>query len=122
MMFVRNDATFQLLISAIVFRLITQKYYITFFSFFQQFILAFRTQIAVISREKTDLKLVWTYGIQLWRTTNISNTETLERFQYKTLRSNTNTSNKNTANIPSCPWHKNSEADYTLKQKVSRTA
>jgi hypothetical protein len=34
---------------------------------------------------KAILKLMWTYGIQLWGTTN-SNTEILERFQFKVLR------------------------------------
>ena len=35
---------------------------------------------------KTILKPVWTYGIQLWGTSSISNTEIIQRFQSKTLR------------------------------------
>jgi hypothetical protein len=32
---------------------------------------------------KTILKLIWTYGIQLWGTASTSNIEILERFQSK---------------------------------------
>jgi hypothetical protein len=35
---------------------------------------------------KTILKLIWTYGIQLWGTASTSNIEILERFQSKALR------------------------------------
>ncbi|KMQ86692.1 hypothetical protein RF55_14266 [Lasius niger] len=35
---------------------------------------------------KPILKPVWTYDIQLWRTTKESNIDILERFQTKTLR------------------------------------
>jgi hypothetical protein len=35
---------------------------------------------------KAILKLIWTYGIQLWRTASSSNIEILERFQSKALR------------------------------------
>jgi hypothetical protein len=35
---------------------------------------------------KVILKLVWTYGIQLWGSASTSNIEILERFQSKTLR------------------------------------
>jgi hypothetical protein len=35
---------------------------------------------------KVILKLIWTYGIQLWGTTSSSNIEILERFQSKVLR------------------------------------
>jgi hypothetical protein len=34
---------------------------------------------------KTILKLIWTYGIQLWGTASTSNIDILERFQSKTL-------------------------------------
>jgi hypothetical protein len=34
---------------------------------------------------KAIFKSIWTYGIQLWGTASTSNTEILERFQYKTL-------------------------------------
>jgi hypothetical protein len=35
---------------------------------------------------KTNLKPIWTYGIQLWGTASTSNIEILERFQSKALR------------------------------------
>jgi hypothetical protein len=35
---------------------------------------------------KTILKLIWTYGIQLWGTASTSNIEILERFQSKAFR------------------------------------
>jgi hypothetical protein len=35
---------------------------------------------------KTILKLIWTYGIQLWGTASTSNIEILDRFQSKALR------------------------------------
>jgi hypothetical protein len=35
---------------------------------------------------KTILKLIWTYGIQLWGMASTSNIEILERFQSKALR------------------------------------
>jgi hypothetical protein len=35
---------------------------------------------------KTILKLIWTYGIQLWGTASTSDIEILERFQSKALR------------------------------------
>jgi hypothetical protein len=35
---------------------------------------------------RTILKLIWTYGIQLWGTASISNIDILERFQLKALR------------------------------------
>jgi hypothetical protein len=35
---------------------------------------------------KTILKIIWTYGIQLWGTSSTSNIEILERFQSKVLR------------------------------------
>jgi hypothetical protein len=35
---------------------------------------------------KTILKLIWTYGIQLWGTASTSNIDILERFQSKVLR------------------------------------
>ena len=39
---------------------------------------------------KCILKLIWTYGIQLWDTASNSNIEILQRFQSKTLRKITN--------------------------------
>jgi hypothetical protein len=35
---------------------------------------------------KTNLKPIWTYGIQIWGTASTSNIESLERFQSKVLR------------------------------------
>jgi hypothetical protein len=35
---------------------------------------------------EATLKPIWTYGIQLWGTASTSNTEILERFQWKALR------------------------------------
>jgi hypothetical protein len=39
---------------------------------------------------KAVLKPIWIYGIQLWGTASISNIESLQRFQSKTLRSTLN--------------------------------
>jgi hypothetical protein len=36
---------------------------------------------------KAVLKLIWTYGIQLWQTVSNSNIKILQRFQSKALRS-----------------------------------
>jgi hypothetical protein len=41
--------------------------------------------------QKSILKPIWTYGIQLWGTTSNSNIEILERFQSKVLRLIVNT-------------------------------
>ena len=43
---------------------------------------------------KTILKPIWTYGIQLWGSTSLSNIEILQRFQSKTLRT-----------IVKAPWY-----------------
>jgi hypothetical protein len=50
---------------------------------------------------KAVLKLIWTYGIQLWGTASNSNIEILQRFQSKTLRS-----------ILNAPWYINIHRIY----------
>jgi hypothetical protein len=45
---------------------------------------------------KAEIKPIWTYGIQLWGTASNSNTEILQRFQSKTLRT-----------ILNVPWYTN---------------
>jgi hypothetical protein len=43
-------------------------------------------KLLIYEYNKTILKPIWTYGIQLWGTASTSNTEILERFQLKALR------------------------------------
>ncbi|CAG5024961.1 unnamed protein product [Parnassius apollo] len=64
---------------------------------------------------KAILKLIWTYGIQLWCTASHSNIEILQRFQNKAVRMITN-----------APWYVPNEflhhdlRLYTVKQEILR--
>ena len=64
---------------------------------------------------KAILKPVWTYGIQLWGTASNSNMETLQRFQWKTLRF-----------LIDVPWYVTNETIHrelkipTVKEEISK--
>ena len=64
---------------------------------------------------KAILKAAWTYGIQLWGTASNSNIETLQRFQWKTLRS-----------LIDVPWYVTNETIHrelkipTIKEEISK--
>ena len=66
-----------------------------------------------ITRYKTVIKPVWTYGIQLWGTASNSNIEILQRFQSKTLRS-----------LINAPWYVTNETIHrdlkipTVKEEI----
>jgi hypothetical protein len=45
-----------------------------------------RSKLSPSNKNKTTLNLIWTYGTQLWGTASTSDTEILERFQSKALR------------------------------------
>ena len=66
-----------------------------------------------ITLYKTMIKLVWTYGIQIWGTASNSNIEIFQRFQSKTLRS-----------LIDAPWYVTNEAIHrnlkipTVKEEI----
>ena len=69
-----------------------------------------------ITLYKTEIKPVWTYGIQLWKTASNSNIEILQRFQSKTLRS-----------LINAPWYVTNETIQrdlkisTVKEKIYKS-